>query len=159
MTLRGEFRVLNQGRIEALDVREKAVPATSDGFHKSGTLGRIAERLTQLVDRFVEAVVEVHESVGGPEKSLKFLASYDLAGVLEQHSQDSKGLFLKANTQAVLAQFARSKVHFEDSKTEPSANLMVFSHGEANLDLGESTTRQFPGKLDVGIVSCKSRRE
>ena len=59
----------------------------------------------------------------------------------------------------MLAQFARTKIHFEDSKTEPSANVMVFSHGEANLDPTESTTGQFPGELDEGIVACKSSKK
>ena len=56
------------------------------------------------------------------------------------------------------AQFARTKIHFEDSKTEPSASLVLFSHGEANLDASESTTGPFPGVLDEGIVPCKSHK-
>jgi len=73
-------------------------------------------------------VVEIDESVLGPEFFLKFLASYDLSGVLQQHRQYLEGLFLKANSQAVLAQFAGSKIEFENSKTKPPANLMVFFH-------------------------------
>jgi len=43
-------------------------------------------------------VIEIHESVCGPECFLNFLASYDLAGVLKQHRQDLEGLFLKPNS-------------------------------------------------------------
>ena len=72
--------------------------ATSNRFHKTGTLGGVAKGLTELVDCFVDPVVEIHESVCGPEFFLKFLASYDLTGALEQHRQDLEGLFLKANS-------------------------------------------------------------
>src|SRR6266852_6454035 len=134
MRLRCEFRAANRGCIGNFNLREEAVAATSNGFHKAGTLGGVAEGLADFADRFVEPVVEIHESVRGPEFLLKLLASYDLAGVLSQRRQDLKGLFLKPYSQAVLAQFARAKIQFEDPKTEPSANLMVFSHGEVNLN-------------------------
>ncbi len=133
MKLSCEFRAASGGCIRNFDFREEAVAATSNGFHKARTLGGVAEGLTDFVDRFVEPVVEIHESVCGPEFFLEFLAGYDLAGVLKQHRQDLEGLFLKANSQAVLAQFASTKIHFENPKTEPPANLMVFLHGEMNL--------------------------
>jgi len=81
-----------------LDLREEAVAATSNSFHEAGTLGGVAEGLTEFVDRFVEPVIEIHESVCGPELFLNFLASDDLAGVLKQHRQDLEGLFLKPNS-------------------------------------------------------------
>jgi hypothetical protein len=49
--------------------------------------------------------------------------------MLEQHRQDLEGLFLKANSQAVLAQLAGPKVQFEHPETNPPDNLMVFPHG------------------------------
>ena len=60
------------------------VAAPSNGFHKAGTLDGVAEGLTDFADRFVETVVEIHESVRGPELFLEFLTSYDIAGVLKQ---------------------------------------------------------------------------
>jgi hypothetical protein len=39
-----------------------------------------------------------------------------------------EGLFLKANSQAVFAQLAGTKIEFENSKTKPPVNLMVFFH-------------------------------
>jgi hypothetical protein len=74
-------------------------------------------------------VVEIHESVCGPEFFLKFLASYDLAGVLQQYRQELDGLFLKANSQAVLAQFAGARIQLENPKTEPHPEMKVFLHG------------------------------
>jgi hypothetical protein len=98
LRLGGEFRAANRACIGSFDFREEAVAAPGNRFHKAGTLGGVAEGLTDFVDRFVEPVVEIHESVRRPEMLLKFLASYDLAGVLQQHPEDSKGLFLEANS-------------------------------------------------------------
>jgi len=78
-------------------------------------------------------VVEIHEGVCGPECPLKVLSTDDLAGVLQQHRQDLKGLLLKPHSQAALAQFARTKIHFEYPKAEPSANRIAFFHAEVNL--------------------------
>jgi hypothetical protein len=69
-----------------LDVREEAVSPPSNGFHKAGTLSRVAESLTDFTDRFVEPVIEIYKSVRRPEFFLKFLASYDFAGMLQKHS-------------------------------------------------------------------------
>src|SRR6266481_5904972 len=106
----GQFRAANSGRIGGFYLCKEAVAATGNGFHKAGTLGGVAEGLADFADRFVEPVVEIHESVRGPEFLLKLLASYDLAGVLSQRRQDLKGLFLKPDSQAVLTQFARAKI-------------------------------------------------
>jgi hypothetical protein len=73
-------------------------------------------------------MVEINECVRRPEFFLKFLASYDLAGMLKQHRQDLERLLLKANHSAVLAQFSGTKIQFKDSKLEPHANLMRFWH-------------------------------
>jgi hypothetical protein len=73
-------------------------------------------------------VVEIHEGVCGPQLLPKFLTCDDLAGVLEQHRQDLDGLLLKADSQALLGQFAGAKVQLEHAKAEPLANLTGFSH-------------------------------
>jgi hypothetical protein len=110
MRRNGEFRAVNWSRIGNFDLRKESVTATRDSFHEAGTLGGVAQGLTYFADCFVQAVVEVHESVRRPEFFLKFLASCDLAGVCEQHRQDLEGLFLKADSHAVLAQFASAKI-------------------------------------------------
>jgi hypothetical protein len=127
------LRVANRGRVGNFDLGQKPVAATSNGLHKAGTLGRVTEGLSDFVDRFVEPVVEIDKSVCGPEFFLKFLASYDLTVVLKQHRQDLEGLRLKPNSEAVLAQFAGTKIQFENPETEPFVDLTVFLHGEVNL--------------------------
>jgi hypothetical protein len=44
-----------------------------------------------------------------------------------------EGLFLKANSQSMLAQFASAKIEFENAKTESAPKRTVFRHREVNL--------------------------
>jgi hypothetical protein len=53
--------------------------------------------------------------------------------MLEQHRQDLEGLLLKPDSSAALAQFASTKIHLEDPKTEPPADLMVCVHENVTL--------------------------
>jgi hypothetical protein len=84
MRLSGRCRTANRGCLDRLDLREEAVASTGNSFHKAGTFGGIAQGLADFVDCLVEPVVEIHESVRGPQSFLKFIASYDLAGMLQQ---------------------------------------------------------------------------
>src|ERR1700732_4525202 len=83
-----EFRAAKRGCLGKFNLREEAVAVATNSFHKAGTLGRIAEGLTDFVYGLVKSVVEIHESARGPEFFLKLLASYELAGVLKQRGQD-----------------------------------------------------------------------
>src|ERR1700758_3823030 len=98
MGLTCESLAANRNWIDNFNIREEAIAAPGDGFHKAWALRGIAEGLTNLADRFVEPVVEIHESICGPELLLKLLASYDLARVFNEHRQDLEGLFLKPHS-------------------------------------------------------------
>src|SRR5271156_454721 len=146
MCLGGEFRTAKNGFLGNFDVREKAVAPPRNGFNKTGTLRRVAESFTDFADRFVESVVKIHESVRGPKSFLKFIAGYDLAGVLKQQRQKLEGLFLKANSKPVLAQFAGAKIQLENAKAVPTAEVKVFLHKE-----------ECPAKVSVSLGSlCRN---
>jgi hypothetical protein len=123
-------------RVGRFDLRKETVAAPRDGFHKTGTLGRISERVTDFAYRFVEPVIEIHESVSGPQLFLEFFTRYDLAGMLQQHRQDLEGLFLQPDPQAMFAQFSGANIHLENSKAESPVGLLVFLHGEVSLSRG-----------------------
>jgi hypothetical protein len=53
MRLSGGFRAVNWSRIGNFDVCEEAVTATSNRFHKAGTLGGVAQGLADFVYCFV----------------------------------------------------------------------------------------------------------
>jgi hypothetical protein len=91
--LRSEFWVASRD-LGVLDLRKEAVPPPGHRFHKARTLRGIAQGFPDFVDRFVEPMVKIHESVGGPQTFLKFLPSYNLSGALKQHFEEAKGLFL-----------------------------------------------------------------
>ncbi|MGE5814381.1 MAG: hypothetical protein ACM36C_07835 [Acidobacteriota bacterium] len=48
--------------------------------------------------------------------------------MLQQHGQDLKGLLLKPDSHAALAQFAGTTIQLEHPKTEAPANLRVPFH-------------------------------
>jgi hypothetical protein len=153
----GEFRAPSWSGIDNFNLGEEAVAATSNGFHKAGTLDGVAERLADFADRFVETVVEIHESIRGPELFLEFLTSYDITGALKQQGQDLEGLFLKANSQTVLTQFAGPKIELENPETEARAEVKVFLHGEMSIQgKSECTTLQSLRELKLGTSSRKS---
>src|SRR5580658_6762188 len=120
---------MNQRRIVAFDVCEETVTAARNGLHEARAFGRVSKRFTDFVNCFIEAVVEIHESVRRPEFFLQFLAGYYLARPLKQYRQNLKRLFLKANATALLVQFAGTSIQLESSKPEPTARLIVFLHG------------------------------
>jgi hypothetical protein len=129
MRLGCKFRAANRGHFVRFYFRDEAVAATRNSFYKARTFGGVAKSLADFVDPFIEPVVEIDKGVLRPEFFPKFLASYDLAGVLKQHRQELEGLFLKANSQAVPAQFASAKIQLENAKPERPAKLMSFFHG------------------------------
>jgi hypothetical protein len=53
MRLRCGFRAANRDGIGSPDVGEEAIAAASNSFDEAGTFGRVAERLTDLVDRLL----------------------------------------------------------------------------------------------------------
>src|SRR5260370_18472555 len=67
----------NSGRIGNFYLCKEAVAATSNGFHKAGTFGGVAEGPPDFSDRFVKPVVEIHERVCWPECLLMLFARYD----------------------------------------------------------------------------------
>jgi hypothetical protein len=154
VSLCGELRDANRVFLGNFDIREEAVSPPSNGFHKAGTLGGVSEGLTNFTDCFVEPVVEIHKSVRGPEFFLKFLTGYYLAVVLKQHRQDLEGLFLKANSKAMLVQFAGAKIQLENPKAEPHAKVKVFLHKEVNAQRNRVYhLADFTGTRDGGDIT------
>ena len=61
-------------------------------------------------------MVEIYNGAIGPELSSDFLAGYDRASPLNQHSENLEWLFLKRQLLAVPAKFASFQVHFESGE-------------------------------------------
>ncbi len=79
-----------------------------------------------LLIAFVEAVIKVDDGLR-PEPGLQLLPRHQRAGFLQQHREQLKRLFLQRQEFALLGQFPRTKVGFEDA--EPKApGLMHDEH-------------------------------
>jgi len=76
------------------DVGEKAVAAARDGLDEAGVFGRISQRISDLADRLVEAMIEIHDRLW-PKSTLHFFPGYELSGLFEQHRQQLEGLLLQ----------------------------------------------------------------
>src|SRR3984893_13156486 len=114
------------------DVCEESIAATGNGLDKAWMLRRVAQRLTNLVDGFVKAMIEVDERLA-PNFLAQFLPGYQLSGFFQQHRQDLKRLLLQPEAQATLDQFAGSKIDLEDSKPQPPASIIGLSHSRHKL--------------------------
>jgi len=139
---RRQFAAAQRSRVGPFDLCKEAVTASRNGFHEAGAFGGIPERVTDFVYRFIQTVIEIHESVRGPELLLKFLASYDLAGTFQQHGQELEGLLLQPDAQAMFAQFSSAKIHLENSKPDSPVGLMVCLHREVRLGRGRVYTQR-----------------
>lgn len=117
----------------ALNVGEEAVSAARERFDEAGIGGGVAEGFAQLVDRGVEAVIEIDEGVRGPESLAEFFAGDDFAWTFEKSEQDLERLLLQAEAFVGLAKFAGARVCFELIETI-EGSLKVVAHPSASLN-------------------------
>jgi hypothetical protein len=69
--------------------------------------------LTQLLDGFVQAFVELHEGVARPKGPLEFLAADQPSGAFQQQSQHPERLILERDLPAALPQLTRREICLE----------------------------------------------
>src|SRR5277367_2003168 len=103
---------------DAFDGGDEAVSAAGQGFDEAWVGCGIAQRLANLVYGGIQAVIEIHKGVGGPDGLAEAFASDDLSGILEECGEDLKGLLLKTDACAVLTQLSGGQVGFEDSEAQ-----------------------------------------
>jgi hypothetical protein len=112
-----------RGALLTLDWRNEPVSTTMKRFNKPWIVRLVPERLAQLLDRAIQAVIEVNECVGRPKSLAQFFPGYDLPGTLQQDHEYLKGLFLQLDPQPALAQFPFLEVNFERPKAEHTGSL------------------------------------
>jgi hypothetical protein len=62
-------------------------------------------------------MIEINEGVSLPEALAQLLARNHLAGTLEEHDEDLKGLLPQLQPYSLSAQFTGAEVGFKDTKT------------------------------------------
>ena len=99
------------------DRRDEAIASARQRLDEARVVGRVAERLAQLLDRRVEGVVEVDEGVGRPEPFAHRLAGDDLARAFQEHRQQLKRLVLQLQSDAVPAKLTAPRDRPRRSRT------------------------------------------
>ena len=69
--------------VDAGDGCNEPVAAPGQRFDKPRVVGGVAQRLAQLIDRRIQAAVEIDEGIGGPGAGAKLFPSHHLAGPLK----------------------------------------------------------------------------
>src|SRR5262249_42834248 len=103
--------------LRAGDGRNEAVTEPRKRFNIARILGGIAEKLTQCVDRRVQAVVVADVRVR-PKLLAQGDARNHLAWTFEKELQNAEGLFRQTDAQSVLTKFATGKINVEIAKTQ-----------------------------------------
>jgi len=96
-------------------------------------ISRVSQRITQAVDRTVEAVVKVYEDVFGPEGLLKRLAGDYFAGVFDQEAQHIDGLPIEPDLYAALREFSRFEVQLKGFEPDVMVSLCPGFHSAIPL--------------------------
>jgi hypothetical protein len=96
----------------------ESVAAFGQGLDEARRFGGIAQGFPQPLDGVVEAVVEIHEGIGGPDAPLQLLARDRLTGMFQKDLQNLEGLLLQLDLHTVLAEFARTQIKLEVSEPE-----------------------------------------
>ena len=119
-----------------LDGTYESIPAPGQSFDKTRMAGGVTQRLANLVDRRVDAPVEVHKGAVAPKFLPQFLAGDHFARTRQQGHKHPKRLVLQLDLDAALAQLTGGEVGFEDPKADHSTKGELFKHrGLARLIL------------------------
>ena len=93
---------------------DKAISAPRQSLDEARTLGVVIQRRPQSLHGIVEALLEVHERVGGPQFLLQLFSADDLAGTLQQHGQDLHRLALQSDLHSLFVKFSGPQIKLED---------------------------------------------
>src|SRR5579864_6072151 len=99
-----------------LHIGHKAVTSACQGLDEARAAGGIAQHFAQLVHSRVQAVIEIHESIGRPKTLPQFLTGDYGPSTFQQESQHCKRLLLQAQLAVLFAQLPRSQISFEDAE-------------------------------------------
>jgi len=105
-------------RGDGVDGGKEAVSAAGQSFDEARARCGIAQRLANFVHCGIHAVIEINESIGGPDFFAQIVAGDNLTGVLQQGSEHLKRLFLEPDASPVLAQLSGGQVDFKNTESQ-----------------------------------------
>src|SRR6266478_6810419 len=117
---RGEFRGGLRG--DGGHRQEEAISMFRESLDKPGFFRRVAQSISQLLDRGVQAVIEGTECVLRPKSLTQLVSRNDFAGVLQQQRKQPERLFLQLYLDAFLVQLSRTEINSKVAEAhEPPA--------------------------------------
>jgi hypothetical protein len=81
-------------------------------------LGRISQAVAQLLDRHVQAPIEVDEGAVRPKRGSQLLARYQFARSLEEGRQYQEGLPFNLDLPSGLEQLPGRKIYLEGAEAD-----------------------------------------
>src|SRR3954465_7582504 len=96
--------------------RNEAVSTFGLRLNEARVRSGVAQGVAQLIDGGVEAVIEVHESVGGPEALAQILPGDHFASPFKQRDEDLERLLLQTDFAALAEEFAGANVGFVNTE-------------------------------------------
>ncbi len=113
VTILPPVRADDRGRLYFFHGSDEAVPPSGQRFDVSRCLRRVSQHLANPGDRVVQAVVEIHERIRGPQPGPDLFAGDEVAGRLQQQRQHLNGLPLQTQLHAAFAQFPRMQIELK----------------------------------------------
>ena len=105
------------------DRRDEAIAPAGQCLDKARIIGRVAERLPNLIDSRSEGVLEVDNRVFAPEMKLKIFSRDNLARVLQQDGEYLERLALDLDSLAGLPELTALQISLEESKGHSGRTL------------------------------------
>jgi len=81
---------------------DEAVTAPRQRLDVARLLGRVAQSISQSLDRCVDAVIELYNGVVGPQPNADILPQNSFTRPFQKHLQDLKRLLLQSDSNSVL---------------------------------------------------------
>ncbi len=95
---------------------DKAVAAAWESLDVARVVGGIVEGFAKLIHGGVQAVIEVHKSIGGPDTGAQLLAGDHPAGALQERGKNLEGLAAQFELDPALPQLASEQIGFEGAE-------------------------------------------
>src|SRR5262245_33534265 len=105
--------------------------AAAHRFDEARVLRRVAKSCPKFCDRRAEAVIEIDERIGRPQRLTHFFAGDEIAVMVEEKHQQLERLLLKLDSDALLAELSRAPVDFVDAKAHDAP--FGGRHGAADI--------------------------
>src|SRR5215472_10245282 len=103
-------------RATHLNRSNEAIAPPGKCLHKSGIFSRIPQSLSQPIHSAIQALVEIHKRIGGPELLLQFLSCDHSSRVLDQDGEYLERLALEGRPVSVSSEFGGLQVELEFAK-------------------------------------------